>query len=279
MSSTIHPDTPSLTTSRTEPCGQAITGVPHASASIIASPNGSGQSIGNNSARGVADEVVLVGVAELAHVLDERVVEQRLDVRAEVVLVARIDLRRDPERNSRRGGDLDRAVDALLHGDPADEREVAARLGVEPVEIARQTVVDGADPVRVRQRRALRVGDRDQPLLGELAVDRREPGQVEAPVQRRHHGHLAAPRDRKGQVVEVGVDHVELGGALERALEHQQVHRHRIAALRVEAQRARRRTRTARRWSASRRSRTASRRARCAWSASVRYETTRSVPP
>ena len=36
-------------TSGTEPRLKAITGVPHAMLSIITSPNGSGQSIGNNS--------------------------------------------------------------------------------------------------------------------------------------------------------------------------------------------------------------------------------------
>ena len=37
--------------SGTEPQRKASTGVPHAMASIIDSPNGSGQSIGNSSAR------------------------------------------------------------------------------------------------------------------------------------------------------------------------------------------------------------------------------------
>ena len=41
---------PSTTTSGTEPHGRAMTGVPHAIASIITRPNGSGQSIGNSSA-------------------------------------------------------------------------------------------------------------------------------------------------------------------------------------------------------------------------------------
>ena len=37
--------------SGTEPCAYAITGVPQAIASIMTSPNGSGQSIGISSAR------------------------------------------------------------------------------------------------------------------------------------------------------------------------------------------------------------------------------------
>ena len=51
MSSTTKPVTPSSTTSGTEPQRQPITGVPHAIASIMTRPKGSGQSMGNSSAR------------------------------------------------------------------------------------------------------------------------------------------------------------------------------------------------------------------------------------
>ena len=47
----MKPVTPSSITSGTEPFRHAITGVPHASASTITSPNGSGQRIGITSAR------------------------------------------------------------------------------------------------------------------------------------------------------------------------------------------------------------------------------------
>ena len=49
-SSTRKPDTPSSMTSGAEPRRKAITGVPQAIASIITSPNGSGQSIGKSRA-------------------------------------------------------------------------------------------------------------------------------------------------------------------------------------------------------------------------------------
>ena len=48
--STMKPVTPSSMTSGTEPRRKAMTGVPHAMASIITKPKGSGQSIGNSSA-------------------------------------------------------------------------------------------------------------------------------------------------------------------------------------------------------------------------------------
>ena len=49
-SSTTNPVTPSSTTSGTEPCRMATTGVPQAMASIITSPNGSGQVMGKRKA-------------------------------------------------------------------------------------------------------------------------------------------------------------------------------------------------------------------------------------
>ena len=46
-----NPVTPSVTTSGTAPSGHAMTGVPQAIASIMTRPKGSGQSMGNSSAR------------------------------------------------------------------------------------------------------------------------------------------------------------------------------------------------------------------------------------
>ena len=51
MLSTTKPLRPGSITSGTEPRRQAITGVPQAMASVITRPKGSGQSMGNSSAR------------------------------------------------------------------------------------------------------------------------------------------------------------------------------------------------------------------------------------
>ena len=48
--STIQPVSPSAITSGTDPRGVAITGVPHAIASVMTRPKGSSQSIGNSTA-------------------------------------------------------------------------------------------------------------------------------------------------------------------------------------------------------------------------------------
>ena len=78
--STMKPVTPSSITSGTEPQRQAITGVPQAMASIITRPNGSGQSIGNSSAAAPPRKSRFSRVADLADELDQRMVEQRLDL-------------------------------------------------------------------------------------------------------------------------------------------------------------------------------------------------------
>ena len=145
---TTKPVTPSSTTSGTEPRRQATTGVPQAMASIMARPNGSGQSIGNRSAAASPRNAGLLGVADLADELDQRVGEQRLDHPLEVGPVGRVDLGRDLEPEPRAPGDRDRPVGPLLRRDAAEEGEVAA-LGLrgEAVELLAHAVRDGGDPV------------------------------------------------------------------------------------------------------------------------------------
>ena len=60
------PVTPSATTSGTEPRAVASTGVPHAMASIITMPKGSGQAIGKSSASAPANRAYLSRGVELA---------------------------------------------------------------------------------------------------------------------------------------------------------------------------------------------------------------------
>ena len=74
--------------------------MPQAIASIIARPNGSGQSIGNSSARASPRNSVFCRLVDLADELDARSAQQRLDRVAEIGLVDLVDL----------GGDLAAAV-------------------------------------------------------------------------------------------------------------------------------------------------------------------------
>src|SRR5215831_874446 len=83
-SSTMKPVTPFSTTSGTDPRRNAITGVPHAMASIITSPNGSGQSIGKQQGRGICEEILLGPFVDLPDDLDLLAVDQRLDLLLEI---------------------------------------------------------------------------------------------------------------------------------------------------------------------------------------------------
>ena len=71
-SSTTKPVTPSVITSGTEPRRKATTGVPHAIASIITRPNGSGQSIGKSTPCARPRNASLAAPADLADELDLR---------------------------------------------------------------------------------------------------------------------------------------------------------------------------------------------------------------
>ena len=147
---------------------KAMTGVPQAMASIMTRPKGSGQSIGNSSAGASAEEVVLLGLVDLADELDERARRAAAgSASLEVVDVRRVDLGRDPQRHAGPAGDLDGPVEPLLRRDAAEEGEVAAGAGAGRTSRSRGrpwwTV---PHPVRLRQRRALRVGDRDQRHVG-----------------------------------------------------------------------------------------------------------------
>ena len=168
----MKPVTPCSTTSGTEPQRQAITGVPQAIASIITRPNGSGQSIGNSSAVGIAEELGLLVVADLADELDQRIVEQRLDHLVEIGPVGGVDLGGDLQRHARarwRSRSRGRAASPARSG--PGTRGSRLWLGREAVRRSRQAVMHGGDPVGVRQRPALVVA-RSKPA-GTAATARR----------------------------------------------------------------------------------------------------------
>src|SRR5207244_8480437 len=95
---------------------------------------------------------------------------------------------------------------------------------------------------RPRKRGALRIGDRDQRQLAELAVERGELGEVEAPVERGHARAAPAPREGEMRVVGVEVDDVERLDLTVNELELEHVRREGVNTTRVEPQRARARS-------------------------------------
>ncbi len=66
--------------------------------------------------------------------------------------------------------------------DAAEKRQVLPGLAMELEITLGKPVMHGADPVLIRQRNALRVGDRHQRQFAELLVEWHEIGQIETAV-------------------------------------------------------------------------------------------------
>src|SRR5688572_21375974 len=77
------------------------------------------------------EEGRLLRVADLTEEFNERIVQQRHDDLIEVLLVGRIDLRRDLQGQSGAVGNLDREIGPLLGADAATERQITPRSRVE----------------------------------------------------------------------------------------------------------------------------------------------------
>src|SRR6516162_5893240 len=134
-------------TSGTDPRRKATAGVPQAIASISANPNGSGQSIGNNSGIALPKNLLFV-IADLGEKIDYWIVQKRLHFIVEIVFVKFVDLRRDNERHPGAAGDLDCPIRPLLGADPADEGKISAITGAGCIEARRNPMVNGAMPIR-----------------------------------------------------------------------------------------------------------------------------------
>jgi hypothetical protein len=80
----------------------------------------------------------------------------------------------------------------------------------------------------VRQRRALRIRDRDERQLTELLVQRHQIGQIETAVHRGQMRRVHSTREREVQWRDVIVDDVELLRTLRDLLDHQHVRGERI---------------------------------------------------
>ena len=133
--------------------------------------------------------------------------------------------------------------------------------------------------LEVAQGLALRVADGDQRCPGEVAVERRLEVEILAPVERVHGRRPDQTAEGEREIIYVAVDHVEVAGADEDGVElADQIHDHEVAIGRAQTHGARnhRDQRGAVRESPLAKSVTS-------WprrtSSSVRWDTTRSVPP
>ena len=163
----------------------------------------------------------LVLLADLAEELHERIIEHGRHHALEVLAVARVDLGGDLQRHAHAPRDLDGQVHLLFRRAAAEEGKIATVLGREGVALHGLAVVHRPRPpeAEVVERPPLRVADRHERDVAELAIERPQPRQVEPPVQRVHGGRRHQTGERKGEVVHVAVNHVEVGGPPERHVE------------------------------------------------------------
>ena len=130
----MKPVTPSSITSGAEPQPKPTTGVPQAIASIITSPNGSGQSIGNSSAAAPPRKAGFCASLISPMYSISGWSSSGSITFSEIRRVGRIDLGGHLQRHAQALGDLDRPVGPLLRRHAAEEGEIAlARPRTEPV--------------------------------------------------------------------------------------------------------------------------------------------------
>ena len=107
------------------------------------------------SAGGIAQEFLLLVLADLADELDVALPEQRLDRGLEIFLIDAVHLGGDLERNAGPRRDANRGVRRLLRGDAPEEGEVSSASLALAQQILGQAVQHRRDEVRFRQRHAL----------------------------------------------------------------------------------------------------------------------------
>src|SRR5262245_3942634 len=178
-SSTMKPVSPSSMISGTEPRLNAITGVPHAIASIIVRPNGSGQSIETRRADRPAEEIRFLSIVDLVNIVDERETHQRLDLLFEIVAIDLVDLGCNLDRQSGALGNTDGAVDAFLRRNATEKRKIVWLHRLRRQQLRGQTVIDRLDPAGLRHGPALRVRYRDHRYRRERREHRLKLRQIE----------------------------------------------------------------------------------------------------
>src|SRR5580700_7956575 len=223
--STTKPVSPSSITSGTEPLLNATTGVPLAIASIM-----------ENQRHRPTDKFSFVAVTDLTDELHPRTLEQSFEFGIVVIKIRFVDLGRDFHRDSGAAGNFDRLFHPLLGADAADKSEVAAVSAARKIKIRRKAVMNSALPARPGHRCPLSVRDGHQWHHRKFAKEGLQVRKIKAAMGRRH-GLAPEPGKRwKMQKIRMKVDDVECFGAPHDAVQHHQMMRKRILALRIEAQ-------------------------------------------
>ena len=150
-----------------------------------------------------------------------RLAQQGLDLLGEIGLVDLVDLGRDLQLHSGRRGDPDRRIGRLFRRDPAEEGKIAAGPEARQQQPLGQAVMDGRDVVRLRQRLALGIRDRDHGGIIEETKQRLQLRQIEPSVQGRHIGQVETAEQAEAHIVDMQMNDVEIVAAAGQLLQHE----------------------------------------------------------
>lgn len=168
----------------TAPRRNATTGVPLAIVSIITSPNGSGQSIGNNNAIAPPKKISF-SLSQISPMNSTPgPFSSRLVFGVVVSQINFVDLCRDFSRQPDAAGNLDRSLHTFLGADAGKKCEIAAVAPTRLIEVGWKPVMDGAAPIcpkapeRAARRRSTPVVSLETRIRGGRSRKSRRPGIV-----------------------------------------------------------------------------------------------------
>ena len=157
----------------------------------------------------------------------------------EIGTVHPVDLCGDLQWQAGAAGNLDGAVGPFLRRDPSQKPEIVPLWPRRrQVQIGGQTMLNGSVPVRISQRAALMVRDRNQWKFRPASIGAVEILQVQPAVQRRDCAPGMLGKDREMQHVHMEMDDVEFRRPFVQLVQHAQVRREvRLELARIEPDR------------------------------------------
>src|SRR5262249_15142851 len=135
--------------------------------------------------------------------------EKRIQHILKVRLLFGVDVAGDLQSHSGPPRDLDRLFHAFVRRHPSQKSKVLVRSVVELVQLAREPVINGREPVRVGKSLALVFRDRNNRHFGVLGEQRREIGNVKPSVKSGDACTAMKPQKRKVDVVAVKMNDVK----------------------------------------------------------------------
>lgn len=127
----------------------------------------------NKHRHGTAEKILFLALIHLADKFDAVAVDEGLDLLLEIMGLHARYFGRNAQRQARLLREPDRDMRALFRREAAQKRQIAAALQIRRQKLLGKPVVDRVDPIEVRQRRALIVGDRDKRRVRKAGNERR----------------------------------------------------------------------------------------------------------